>query len=177
MIKLLKEHAIIGYHVSYRAHNLKEEQCTELNALKQICGTPIRYSRNHYLASKEPDDFNMLISNGITDDFTMGYAEQIGFRLGTCKPVHWIDPRTKEVTSLVLHPLSVMECTLDRESYMNLKDEDEAFNKVKDMLDVIRKYNGDVVLLWHNQSFSEDNSYYKTLYIRILNYITSFYKR
>ena len=33
-----------------------------------------------------------MIRAGITDDFTMGYADIAGFRLGTCRSVRWINP-------------------------------------------------------------------------------------
>ena len=57
---------------------------------------------------------------GITDDFTMGYPDVAGFRLGTSRPVHWINPENKRISPLILHPLAIMECSLNEPVYMNL---------------------------------------------------------
>ncbi len=41
---------------------------------------------------------------GITDDYTMGYADQVGFRLGTARPVRCIYPATRHLSRrLTLH--------------------------------------------------------------------------
>ena len=56
----------------------------------------------------------------ITDDFTMGYPDVAGFRLGTSRPVHWINPENKRISPLILHPLAIMECSLNEPVYMNL---------------------------------------------------------
>ena len=176
LTSLINNHGIIGYHVSYFAKDHIEKQKEEINRVSALVGNEIHHSRNHYLANKNPEDFKVLIDNGITDDFTMGFAEKTGFRLGTCRAVRWINPQTKEVTNLVLHPLTVMECTLDRASYMNIKDEEEAFVIVKRLIDLIKNYNGEVVLLWHNQSFSDEGTYYNSLYLKVLDYLKALEK-
>ena len=50
----------------------------------------------------------------------MGYADCIGFRLSTCRSVKWIDPMTFDVHDLVLHPLSVMDSTIEPQ-YLGLE--------------------------------------------------------
>ena len=109
-----------------------------------------------------------------TDDFTMGYADVNGFRLGTCRPVKWINPITRQITSLTLHPLSIMDCTLDESKYMGLNEE-EALKYCLNILYEIKQYNGEVVLLWHNSSFSEIDkpNYHKRLYLRLLKELTA----
>lgn len=171
LVDFLKSSSQIGYHVSYEAKEHLELQAGEIRAVAKYSGRKVTSSRNHYLASKEPEDYRVLLKNGITDDFTMGYPDCIGFRLGTCRPVRWIDPYSMKVTDLTLHPLTVMERTLD--SYMRIRSEDAAFERIKGMIETIRNFNGDVVLLWHNTSFSgESDSYYKSLYLRLLHYLS-----
>lgn len=129
----------------------------------------IHLNRHHYLASREPEDLTKLIKAGITDDFTMGYADVSGFRLGTCRPVKWINPMTRQLTSLTLHPLSVMDCTLSESQYMGLSP-DEAYQYCAELVREIRQHRGEIVWLWHNTSFAgTESDYHKKLYVRLLN--------
>ena len=102
-----------------------------------------------------------------TDDFTMCFADQAGFRLQTSRAVRWINPKTMKLTSLTLHPLTVMDCTLSNDNYMNLT-EDEAYYFCQRLFDKVKQNNGDLCLLWHNSIFAQVG-YHKSLYQLILN--------
>lgn len=168
--------AVVGYHVSYAASLTTEEIAPEIDRIAKLNGKQIIWSRNHYLASREPEDFRVLIDAGITDDFTMGYADVAGFRLGTCRPVRWIDPVKRELTPLTLHPMTVMECTLDGADYMALQNEDEAFAYAADLLQKCYAYAGEAVLLWHNTSVTPSpHSYQRSLYQRLLTFLRDMY--
>lgn len=159
----------IGYHVSYHASTHAEETVPEIQRISKLWGQPITYSRNHFLASREPEDFHTLLNSGITDDFTMAYADIAGFRIGTCRAVNWIDPIKREVTALRLHPITIMERTLDGKAYMGIQEEGEAYLFVCDLLSNIHKHGGEVVFLWHNPTVSEKHSsYHRSLYQRLL---------
>lgn len=169
---LQKADCVIGCHTSYAASLDLSQVKPEVTRIAELAGNPITRERHHYLASREPEDFNALIQAGITDDFTMGYADTAGFRLGTCRPVRWIDPIKRELTALTLHPMTVMECTLDNENYMGIADEETAFSIVKGLLQQIYTYNGEVVLLWHSPSvYPKPNSYQRSLYVKTLQFL------
>lgn len=163
---LRKKEVKFGFHASMSAGLKPKEVLVEKEKLEAMLGQQVTWNRNHFLCSKEPEDMEYLISAGITDDFTLGYADIVGFRLGTSRAVQWIDPHKQQLTPLVLHPLTVMECTLDY--YMNLEEE-EAFNVIWNMLETIKKYNGEAVLLWHNTSVvSSGVGYQRRIYERVL---------
>ena len=106
-----------------------------------------------------------MLDAHITDDFTMGYADISGFRLGTCRPVRFINPKTKRLTTLTLHPLTVMDCTLTHDKYMGLSYE-ESLQYAKNLISETKKYNGDLCLLWHNTMFTEKD--HKNLYSQLI---------
>lgn len=169
MIK--KESSLIGLHPSYRAGTDLSLIAQEKVLLEKVLRQKVVFTRNHFLCSREPDDFNTLIKNEFTDDFTMGYADVAGFRLGTCRPVRWIDPGTIKLTPLLLHPLIIMDNTLTDEKYMNLKI-DKAFTYCKNLVDEVKKYHGELILLWHNTSLEKNSeNYHRELYQRIISYI------
>ncbi len=166
LVALLREHqAQIGLHTSYDGRNFAEQKGT----LEHALGETITANRWHYLRTTDAHDFEGLVKAGFTDDYTMGFADYAGFRLGTCRAVHWINPETHEVSDLVLHPLTIMDCTLSNDNYMNLNEED-AFKHCKKLIDITYEYGGEVTLLWHNNTFGK-GSYHDRLYPRLLDYI------
>lgn len=165
---LKKNNCELGLHTSYNSANHLEYIKMEKAKLEQSLGMTVTASRWHFLRTMQPFDYKELISVGITDDFTMGYADTAGFRLGTSRAVQWINPENLEVTNLTLHPLTAMDCTFSNQEYMNLT-ESEAEEKIVSLLNQTKKHNGDVVLLWHNTVFSElDGGYHKSLYTNII---------
>jgi hypothetical protein len=144
-----EQNITMGLHASYASGKRPTLIKAEKEHLEKATDTAIRYNRHHFLRSREPEDFSSLAACGITDDFTMGYADIAGFRLGTCRPVSWINPADKKVYPLTLHPLTVMDCTLTRETYMNLSFE-EAFDYCRKLIRQTAMHHGDLTLLWHN---------------------------
>ena len=134
----------------------------------------IQYSkmfRAHYLRSSI-GHMQHLAKAGYTDDFTMGFADAAGFRLQTTRPVRWINPRTYKLTSLTLHPLTVMDNTLNQANYMNLT-EDEAYFLCERLIAKVKMHHGDLCLLWHNSNLGE-NTYHKSLYPKLLQLLCTY---
>lgn len=150
----VKAGVVFGLHCSYASSlhpELIEQQRERLQADLQ---TPIYLSRHHYLAAREPEDMLMLLNAGIEHDYTMGYAEHAGFRLGTCRPVRFILPCTRRLTGLILHPLTVMDVSLNRVKYMGLNYE-TALKYCVGLMRATCRYNGELSLLWHNDNLTD----------------------
>jgi len=171
LYRLLKKNgAQIGLHTSYEAGIYPEFVFLERQLLERASDTKINCNRHHFLASREPKDMQALIDAGIFADFTLGYADVAGFRLGTCRAVRWINPETKELTSLVLHPLTAMDGSLSDSRYMNLS-ESEAYDYAVKLIDETAKHNGDLCLLWHNTAVIEGSGYHRKLYEKLIEYL------
>lgn len=121
--------------------------------------------RSHYLRCSI-DQMQALADAGIRDDFTMLFPDQVGFRLQTTRPVRWINPKTMQLTDLLLHPLTVMDCTLSNTNYMHLS-EDEAYFECQRLFEKIHQNAGEIVLLWHNTN-PTGNIYHRSLYPKLL---------
>lgn len=172
LIKLCKLNAVsIGLHTSYDAGQHPKRINDERKILKRIIHKKIRYNRHHFLSCREPEDMEYLTKALITDDFTMGYADIAGFRLGTCRPVKWINPIKKELTQLTLHPLTIMDVSLSDKRYMFLNAHD-ANAYCTQLIDRVEKWNGELVALWHNTSVAKDPKFYhRSLYENIIEYL------
>ncbi len=144
-------HAKLGLHSSYYG-TLPKQMAWKLH-------------RSHYLRCSIKQ-MRRLADAGITDDFTMGFADMAGFRLQTSRSVRWIDPERWQLTDLTLHPLTIMDCTLSNDNYMHLT-EDEAYYYCAELIEKVKQHHGDLCLLWHNHIFAENN-YHKHLYPALL---------
>ncbi|MEI6753004.1 MAG: polysaccharide deacetylase family protein [Paludibacter sp.] len=172
LVKLCKRKNItFGLHSSYEAGIHPEKIADEKKHLERITRRKTTYNRHHYLDSREPEDMLALINVGITDDFTLGYADVAGFRLGTCRAVKWINPGTRELTSLTLHPLTMMDSSLSDKRYMNLNAH-EAYEYCIRLINMVESWSGELVLLWHNTSVEETpQSYHRKLYQDLITYL------
>ena len=159
--------AIIGLHSSYRAGIKPSFILSEKKRLEDAIGTEVLHNRHHFLTSREPEDMEYLVKAGITDDYTIGYADVAGFRLGTSLPVRFINPVTRCLTSLILHPLIIMDSTLNERKYMNFTA-DRAEEYCDRLINNIRNVNGELTILWHNTSAIERHGYLRELYIKLL---------
>ncbi|GBU28552.1 hypothetical protein R84B8_02112 [Treponema sp. R8-4-B8] len=166
---LIKEGAKLGLHISYEAGKNPKRIKYEVKKLKKILSDANVVSRHHYLQWREPEDVIFMEQAGITDDFTLSYADSAGFRVGTCRPYRFINPKIKELTNVMIHPLEIMECTLSLKKYMNF-DYENALSTCKEIIDQVYKHNGELVLLWHNTEFIGLN-YQEKLYNAVLEYI------
>lgn len=141
------------------------------NRLRHDLKKSITKSRYHYLACREPEDFLFLSDAGIWEDFSMGYPDMAGFRLGTCRPVHFILPSTGSITNLLLHPLTVMDCSLDRSQYMGLNAID-SLRYAHGLLLQTAKFGGELNLLFHNNLLAKEvHPFHSRLYRELLRTI------
>lgn len=125
-------------------------------------------SRHNFLALGEPEDTREMIATGIRHDYSMGYADIAGFRLGTCRAVRAINPNNRALTDLTMHPLTAMDYTLTNADAMAL-GEGEAFDYMIQLISQIEQYGGEVNLLWHNEVFSiEQHPWLGKLYRRLI---------
>lgn len=166
-----KNNITLGLHASYEAGISPKRIKAEKKNLDRIAKKRTLYNRHHYLDMREPEDMQALLDAKITDDFTLGYADVAGFRLGTCRPVKWINPVSQKLTTLTLHPLTIMDVCLSDKRYMFLNAHD-AYEFCVRLIDVVESWNGELVLLWHNTSVIKDpKSYHRDLYEKLIEYL------
>ncbi len=167
-----KEQGIIGLHGSYESADetglLRKEQ-ERLNEHLARFGRNVTCSRQHYLRAFFADDPNSLDlwrNAGITDDYTIGFAERCGFRCGTCHPYPLYDVRNDRVTDIIEHPLIVMDGTLFDYMKLSVEESKELVTRLKQRcLDV----EGDFVFLWHNHTTTREFvPYYREVYLPLI---------
>jgi hypothetical protein len=152
LIKTLQQYGDVGIHPSFLSNTNDTLLRKEIIQLQDILEAPIKKSRQHFLMLSIPDTYRKLIELGIEEDYTMGWAEQTGFRAGTCRPYKWMDLEKHEFTSLTIFPLVMMDGTL--KEYMKLS-EDDAKNHASQLIHDIKKRHGVFTPLWHNHTVND----------------------
>ncbi len=173
VLSLLKDQNVqLGVHPSYYAGSHNSLIISEKRQLEEAIEQQIILSRHHYLRTTSPDDFRKLIEAGITDDYTLAFPDCATFRLATTRHIRWIDPDTQQVTPLTLHPLTIMDVQLTNSNYMNLNYE-KALAHIKKLIDITRKFGGEISLLWHNNNFTPlcGCPFHRDLYTQTLDYL------
>ncbi|TAE87085.1 MAG: hypothetical protein EAY81_04630 [Bacteroidetes bacterium] len=151
MLSLSKYAAFIGLHPSYGSNMSLQLVQHESDLLQQAILQPVYHSRQHYLMLSFPHTYNTLVRIGITDDYTMVYADEPGFRASTCMPFNFFNVLTNQPTSLVVHSTCIMDVTLS--NYLKVSTT-EAKQIASTLLEVTKQFNGDFITLWHNNSFT-----------------------
>ena len=161
----------IGLHTSYECGIYPQQTGDEKNRLEKSVHREVVINRNHFMNNRGISNLTELLNAGITEDFSMGYADIAGFRLGTCKPVRFINPQNKQLTPLVLHSLTVMDRTLSDKRYMYMNAHD-AYQYCEQLIDTVERYGGEISLLWHNNLIEKSpNLYHRKLYADLINYL------
>lgn len=151
LIKSISDNAEVGIHPSYGSNYSQHRLPKEISRLSKVLNREITKSRQHFLKLCFPETYHQLMELGITDDYTMGFASEIGFRAGICDSFNFYDLDLESETKLRVHPFQVMDASL---RYYMLVDVDDAINKIKPIIDEVKKVDGTFMSLWHNESLS-----------------------
>ncbi|MDR2556579.1 MAG: polysaccharide deacetylase family protein [Bacteroidales bacterium] len=172
-VELLKnykemEDVEVGLHLSYNAalSNNSTLAQNEKSLLENFASNKIYSNRCHFLMFTLPQTYQMIEHLGIIDDYTMGYADQPGFRAGCCTPFHWYDLAAERKTSLKIFPLTCMDATFSRYLHCTW---DEAFEKMTELREKVRIMNGVFIPLFHNETFALGDKKLFQLYENLLS--------
>lgn len=165
LLKSLSNHYTLGLHPSYQAFNHLEKISIEQKRLENITEKKVNSARCHFLRVNLPETYREFIKHGITDDYTMIYASQSGFRTGLCMPYKWFDLQKNEATNLTIHTSVIMEGTL--RDYNKLSAEN-AERTILNLLKEVKKYGGEFISIFHNDSFTSEQKEWIEIYKEII---------
>jgi len=148
----LKKSGSIGIHPSYGSYLNETKVKSELKRLNIISNTKSTKSRQHFLKLSVPHSYQLLNSIGITDDYSMGFADAYGFRSGTSFSYPFFDLTTNSITKLMIHPITYMDGTLNQ--YLGLSTE-ESIAVIQSLKAEIESVGGTFCPLWHNETIGE----------------------
>ena len=152
----------MGAHPGYYTYHSREKLREEFKDIQNAIGARLIGGRQHYLRWS-PRTWEDWEACGAAYDSTLGYADEIGFRAGTCIPYRpWLLGPGREANLLEI-PLMVMDVTVPRNSC----DPDEQYERIMSIVAKCRLVGGVFTLLWHNNSLMEPR--YGDTYIRLID--------
>ena len=152
LIKSIADYAEVAVHPSYSSNDDPSQLRKEIRRLSKVLKREVDRSRQHYLKVIFPTTYRNLIENDIREDYSMGYASEIGFRASICSSFIFYDLDLDTETKLLLTPFMLMDNTL--KDYMQLSPE-EAVKRSTQLINEVRLVNGTFVTLWHNHSVND----------------------
>jgi len=158
LVKSMSDYVKVGIHPSWASNSDSGKLSTEIMRLEGMVNREVVRSRQHFLKLDLPSTYRRLIDLGIREDYTMGYASQVGFRAGTSLPFYFYDLDMETQTQLLVHPFAVMDGTLNE--YMELTVDDAQY-LVKELMDRVKEVNGTFISLWHNETVSDNRHWYE----------------
>ena len=152
LLQHLDDYASMGIHPGYHSADQPHNVDLETRRLEDILHRTISKSRYHFLRLKLPVSYRILLRAGLTDDYSMGYADTTGFRAGISVAYPFYDLERDNETKLIIHPFCVMDTTLQK--YLKLSPEG-AVEHYRQLVDRLRKVEGTFCCIIHNQNLSE----------------------
>ncbi len=161
-----------GLHPSFYAADNQVAIKTEAARLKTILGTEIVSSRFHYLRLFMPQSYRDLYKAGISEDYSMGYPDEPGFRAGIARPFYFYDVSEDKPTTLKIIPFQIMDATLYEYKKLDVHASKDSILK---LIDETRKAGGLFVSIWHNTSLldNEEGRGWREVFECMLKYQTS----
>jgi hypothetical protein len=169
LIKRITSKFPAGLHPSYFAAGKYSMLELEMKRLKSIVPEKITSARFHFLRLSMPHSYRDLLQAGITEDHSLCYHDEPGFRAGIARPFMFYDLLEDRETNLRIMPFQVMDLTFYH--YKNL-DPDTSKKLIYEVIDETRKAGGLFVSLWHNTSLLETAEWqgWREVFESMLNY-------
>lgn len=139
----------IGIHPGYETFQSMDALQREVSILEELLPQKPLGGRQDFLRWN-PQMWVSWESLGLAYDASVGFADHVGFRAGTCFPyTPWLLAERREAQLLEI-PLMAMDATL--EHYMKL-DGHDALGVLRDCVRRCRSVGGVFSTLWHNTKF------------------------
>ena len=151
MLQHVGDHAHMGIHPGYDTLENPRLCDVETHRLEAILHHPISRARFHYLRLRLPQSYRILQHAGISHDYSMGFADALGFRAGVSVPFPFYDLERDQETDLTIHPF----CFMDSAMRLHLGlDPQEAAARIQALFASLRAVEGVFSCVIHNQYLS-----------------------
>jgi hypothetical protein len=156
LIQKMGKQTTLGIHPSYASYLNEALVRQERGRLEHILKKPVIDSRQHFLKVRFPGTFELLNNIGIKNDYSVGFADDFGFRMGTAQALPFFNLLTDEVSDLILHPFVYMDGTLNQ--YLKLSPE-QAIEQVNALMKEVKKHGGNFICIWHNDTINNQGNW------------------
>jgi hypothetical protein len=149
--RLKNDNHEIGLHPSRYAFDAPRQYEVEKRRLEKYSGCSIKGLRHHYLRCLFPQIWNVVENLEMDYDASMIYRRNSGFRAGTTS----FYPVLNETSHILECPTHFFENTLPEQG----QDIEKSLKLIRDILALVKKFNGIFVVLWHTNNLYAHQPY------------------
>ena len=164
LIKYVADYAPVSLAASYSSFTDLELLKKEKANLEEVINRPVNSSKMRYNRVDVPETYRNLITAEFTDDYTMGYTYELGFRAGTCTEFQFYDIPLEVKQPIKVHPFAIHDYALSR-----IKKDEVILQQVKKITDEVRRVNGTTIVMFSNELLgNKDDRDWMSLYAEIV---------
>lgn len=164
LIKNIADYSAVSLAASYSSFSDTELLKLEKKKLASVVNREVNHSRLRYNRVDIPETYRNLVEAEFSDDYTMGYTHEIGFRAGTCSPFYFYDINLEVQQPIRIHPFAVHDYAL-----INFKKEQEVLDEIQLLYHDVKRVNGNFITIFSNELIgSEKKVNWKKLYESVL---------
>ena len=159
----------IGLHLTIAGNKDEQIITKNLQKLNRVVRNKVAGVRSHWLRFEPGLTPDILEKLAIKYDTSIGHYSLEGFRAGTCMPYKLFSYAQNKTLNVWELPLIYMDCMIL--DYQNIS-QDQALQKLKEIVNEVIKFKGIFSLLWHNGNFSQTRPYNrKDFYLKLIKMI------
>jgi hypothetical protein len=143
----------IALHSSRYAFDRKKRYHKEKRALDKALGSNVAGLRQHYIRCLFPEIWRIASGLNLLYDSSLVFRRMSGFRAGTSHPFSGFNYENGAKLPIIECPALFFENTLPGEG----ADQEKAVTEIKDLFEQVKKYQGVMVALWHQDNIYENN--------------------
>ena len=164
LIKYIADYSTVGLSASYSSFDDIALLKNEKRELSNVINRPVKNSRMRYNRVDSPNTYRNLVEAEFSDDFTMGYTHELGYRAGTSFPFYFYDINLEVQQPLRVHPFAVHDYAL-----INLNTKEQMLEKIDAIYHQIKRTNGHFITIFSNELLGGDHKVnWKDLYESII---------
>ena len=164
----------VGLHAGYNTYKDVRIMSQERDEVDRAVSKRNYGCRQHCLRWKTPDTWRIQEKLGLLYDTSLGFNDELGFRCGICVPFKPFDIKENRELDIWELPLTVMDASFDSPRYQGLSPEG-GYGEIIKHINMVKKYGGCFVLLWHNTSFQPSGEWTrrKETYQKLMKFIST----
>ena len=146
LIKYVADYVPVSLAASYSSFSNLELLKKEKANLEVVINRPVNNSKMRYNRVDVPQTYRNLIAAEFTDDYTMGYTFELGFRAGTCTTFQFYDIPLEVKQPIKVHPFAVHDISLSK-----IKKDQDLLRQVQQITNEVQKVNGTLITMFSNE--------------------------
>lgn len=146
LIKSISDYSQVALAASYSSFDNVELLRKERKNLAGVINRSVEASKMRYNRMHVPHSYRNLIEAEFTDDYTMGYSHEIGFRAGTCSTFYFYDISLEIQQPIKIHPFAINDYAL-----IAKKSIEEMMQVSEQLYEEVKKVNGTFIAIFSNE--------------------------